>query len=164
MKVRIVLVSFLLIAILSTLFLSCTPKGPVEVPDKKDPGEPPDGPPPPPPPPSGAGAQSACLQAGALASSSPSLEQIARDVLSGKYGSALQKMLADEVSTCLNQMSEEGVIAISTEESEKSISIPYGDKGLIMFDMGYIGGEIDRGEFGSDARLAMRRLIGASGK
>jgi hypothetical protein len=162
MKARTLLVVFLLIAILSALFLSCDPKGPVEVPDKKDPGEPEDPPPPPPPPPA-AGAQSACLQDGTIASSPASLEQIAREVLSGKYGSVLQKMLADEVSTCLNQMSEEGVIDISSEESEKSITIEYGENGLIMFDMGYMGGKIDRGEFGADARLAMRRLIGASG-
>jgi hypothetical protein len=33
-----------------------------------------------------------------------------------------------------------------------------------MFDMGYIGSKIDRGEFGGDARLAMRRLMGTGGK
>jgi|GEM_PF-5000236 len=163
MKARILLVAFLLIAILSTLFLSCVKDpGPV-VPEQSEPGEPED-PPPPPPPPPGASAQSSDLQSAALTSSAVSLEQIARDVLCGKYGAVLQKMLADEVSTCLNQMSEEGVIAISSEESEKSITIPYGENGLIMFDIGYIGGKIDRGEFGGDARLAMRRLIGASGK
>jgi len=164
MKARILLVAILLIAILSPLLISCEKDVPVRPEEKpSEPGEP-DGPPPPPPPPPGAGAQSASLQDGTLVSSPSSLEQIARDVLSGKYGSVLQKMLVDEVSTCLNQMSEEGVIAISSEESEKNITIPYGENGLIMFDMGYIGSKIDRGEFGGDARLAMRRLIGASGK
>ena len=152
MKTRVKLVVFLLIAILSTLFLSCGKENPVE--PKSEPSEP-EEPPPTPPPPPGVSAQSTSLQAGSLASSPPSLEQIARDVLGGKYGSVLQKMLADEVSTCLNQMSEEGVIVISSEESEKSITIPYGENGLIMFDMGYIGGKIDRGEFGGGDRAVV---------
>lgn len=162
MKTRLLMIMLLLIALLSTLYFGCGGQDPVEV-EKAEPGEPPGPPPPPPPPPDGV-ARSGALQLADTESSVIAMERIARDVLSGKYGSVLQKILADEVSTCLNQMSEEGAIVILSEESDQDVSIQYGENGLIMFDMSYIGGKIARGEFGDDAMLALRRLGGAGQK
>ena len=162
MPLRILLVAFLLTAIFSALFLACGKEQPVAVP-KQQPSEP-EGPPPPPPPPPDTGGQSLSSQPPTPTAPDRSLAQIARDVLAGNYGPELQSMLADEVSTCLNQMSEEGIIIIVATESEKSVSILLGANGLIMFDMGYIGQKILCGEFGGDVRLAMLRLVAANGQ
>lgn len=125
----------------------------------KEPSEP-DPPPPDPPKPPEAG------ENGASASAEPilTLEQIARDVLLGNYGRELQAMLADEVATCLNQMSLERVIEIGSEESSIIITIPSDKNGSIIFDMTYIAPKILRGDFGSDARLAIQQLGGTASR
>lgn len=156
---RIVSAMVLVAAIATFSSLGCGPDRPVE--PNKQPSEP-EGPPKPPPPPPSPGGQNGGLQQEASNAPAPSVEQIARGVLAGEYGPELQGMLADEVATCLNKMSEENIVTITRAESGQGLVISSTGNCFVMFNIGYLADRIISGEFGSDAQAAIQRLGGTS--
>jgi hypothetical protein len=88
-----------------------------------------------------------------------SLEVIAQKVLEGDYGTVLQRILADEISKCVNQMGEEGVVLITPGDITSNIRINEDSKGQIMFDSSYIADEIISGDYGSEAKEVLSVFI-----
>jgi len=118
--------------------------------------EPDDPPPDPPPPPDGnpSGASNHLASSTAMP-----LESIAQKVLAGDYGSVLQRILADEISKCVNQMQEEGVILLNSGDIASNIRINEDSKGRIIFNSSYIADEIIKGDYGSQAKKLMSAMI-----
>jgi hypothetical protein len=129
---------------------------PIDDPGIDTTGTPPGDPPPDPPPPPG----NLSSASGSLASSTAmSLEVIAQKVLEGDYGTVLQRILADEISKCVNQMGEEGVVLITPGDITSNIRINEDSKGQIMFDSSYIADEIISGDYGSEAKEVLSVFI-----
>lgn len=139
--------------LMMNIFLGCERDDEITVDDgNNDPtdstGTEPDEPPPPPPPPG-------CLTGESdysVSSEGMPLELIAQKVLSGEYGEALQKILADEISTCITQMAEERVVQISSGDMTSIIRINSDSKDGIMFNSGYIADEVISGDYGNEAK------------
>jgi hypothetical protein len=150
--VTIVVLSLIVVGLL----LSCE-----DDPDivKPEPGPPPEPPPDPPPPPQGSGISRYSLN------STPVMipELIARNVLSGEYGPELQRLLADEITVCINQMSREGVVSVVPGESRLTIDVMEGSKGQVLFHPGYIVPAILDGRYGEDVRDALAYLLSGKG-
>jgi len=88
-----------------------------------------------------------------------SLEVIAQKVLEGDYGPVLQRILADEISKCVNQMGEEGVVLLTPGDMTSNIIINKDSKGQIMFNSEYIADEMLSGDFGSQAKEVLSVFI-----
>jgi hypothetical protein len=112
----------LLVVVLVVVFLatSIVLIGCEEEPEKIVAPQPPPPPPPdPPPPPQGSSLARSSMNATPVMM--PDL--IARNVLNGEYGPELQRLLADEIATCINQMSSEGVVSVAPGTSSLAIDL-----------------------------------------
>lgn len=116
-----------------------------------NPSEPPDDPPPPPPPP-----PESLLIATA---SGLSLEAVAKDVIGGLYGPQLQKLLADEVSACVNLLSESSMVSIHRLGDEIRLMRHDRGPGSVTYSDGYLVGNILEGRYGDEARNNLRIFI-----
>jgi len=145
--------------LLVVLILSLTVPACFTGPDKGDeepeqvdnPSEPPDDPPPPPPPPP----ESSLI----AAASGLSLESIASDVLDGLYGPQLQQLLADEVSTCVNLLSESSMVSIHRLGDEIRLMRHDRGPGSVTYSDGYLVWNILEGRYGEEARSNLRIFI-----
>jgi len=158
MKLRI----FILIVVLNMIFISfisscrTDPEEdkvfPYIEPEKK--GHEPDEPPPPPqPPPLGVDGHGITLNANYL-----SLEEVARDVLCGKYGNELQLLLADEVSKCVSLLADSGIVSFSGETPVLRCT-SFENKRGILFDTDYIFRPILKGAYGDEVRNLFNLLM-----
>jgi len=161
MKFRIIVVLVVLNAVVISFLNSCNrysggeKRGivPYIEPEKK--GREPDDPPPPPPPPPPLGTES---YGSTLSVNYYSLEEVARDVLCGKYGSELQQMLADEVAKCISSLADSNIIELSGKISVLSCNSVKDKKG-ILFDTDYIVTPILKGFYGEEAKAMLKLLM-----
>ena len=166
MKRSFILALAILHLLTVTVFVSgCTPtKDPVYPKDADTTGVDSSGtepaPPPPPPPDNNTSGASGCL----ASSTAMSLEVIAQKVLEGDYGPVLQRILADEISKCINQMGEEEVVLLTPGDITSNIRINEDSKGKIVFDSSYIADEIMSGDYGNQAKELMSVMIKRSFK
>ena len=113
------------------------------------PSEPSDNPPPPPPPPPG----------GLPRSEAQSLEAIAGDVLKGRYGAQLQRLLADEVSVCVNMMAASGMVSVHLQPCGIRLKLHESESKRILYSDGYLVEWILTGRYGPTARLNLHDFI-----
>jgi hypothetical protein len=112
-------------------------------------------PPPPPPPPPG----SLNLDGSRLGSVPGfTVDMIAEKVLQGDYGQEMQILLAEEVAACLNQMSVENVVSISSGACVHVRSVE-GGKGSVLFNYGCIEEDVLAGAYGMDVREALHAFL-----
>ena len=148
---------FLLMIVATTLIAPACILGPDGDKDKvpvTQPSEPSDQPPPPPPPPPDIDSPVPILPP-----AEQSLERIAGDVLRGCYGLELQRLLADEISLCLNEMSTAGMVSISLNSDESSLELLESSSSEIFYDDGYLASWILNGEYGEVARTNLHLFI-----
>jgi len=152
-KIRLLISILLTINFIISLY-SCE-RDIVEPKPKKEPtekkGEPPEPPPDPPPPPEND------KKSGTLKMGAGSLEQIARDVLVGRYGPEIQLLLADEVAQCIQSMAESDIIKININPLNRQIEVVSNSR--IYFDMSYIVTDIINGKFGTGTKEVFHYLL-----
>ncbi len=147
--------TLIILLLLSLLIISLAVPACIFDPEDKDPeivvqpSEPPDPPPPPPPPPPG----------GLLCSEAQSLETIAGDVLKGHYGPQLQRLLADEVSVCVNMMAASGMVSVHLQPDGIRLKRHECDSDRILYSDGYLVKWILDGRYGSKARSNLHDFI-----
>ena len=148
---RLLLVSAVVIALIAPACIFSPDKEPEPVNQPTGPPYPP--PPPPPPPPDVDGPEPI------LPPAEQSLERIAGDVLRGCYGLELQRLLADEISLCLNEMSTASMVSISLSSNETSLELLECSSSEIFYDDGYLASWILNGEYGEVARTNLHLFI-----
>jgi len=148
--------ALIILLLLSLLIISLAVPACIFDPEDKDPeivvqpSEPPDNPPPPPPPPP---------PGGLLCSEAQSLETIAGDVLKGHYGPQLQRLLADEVSVCVNMMVASGMVSVHLQPDGICLKRHESESDRIFYRDGYLVEWILDGRYGPPARLNLHSFI-----
>lgn len=152
----------LFIALLTIIFLlsinlvttGCFPEDPVKPTKEDGDGTEPDKPPPPPPPP-----PPGTMLGSNYSTLEVTTESIVQKVLQGEYGQPLQKILADEIAKCIDQMEDEGVISITPDDETPVIQINTNGQNSVSFNSAYIIDDIMDGKYGMGAKEILRDLM-----
>ncbi len=149
---KLAFIIFLIFLIFVSILPSCeTPSEPDEKP-VKIPSEPLDKPPPPPPPPPKS-------SLAPLTSNLRTLESIASDVLRGYYGPELQLLLADEITKCVNKMSDAGMLSAHSKGDRIVLRREGSESQSIMYSDGYLLEWILNGRYGRQAMTNLHSFI-----
>lgn len=87
------------------------------------------------------------------------LETVASDVLKGLYGPELQRILADEISKCVNQMSSAGMLSIHSREDRTVLKLRECETDEIIYSDNYLVEWILSGKYGREAMLNFHSFI-----